>query len=222
MIKVTYIAHSGFFAELDDRALLFDYWKGSVPHTDKPLYVFASHRHHDHFNKEIMSFDCKKIILSNDIRAVPTPNTVKLGANKSIEIDGMHIKTLRSTDEGVAFIVECGGLTLYHAGDLNDWYWEGEDEQWNAKMTENYRSIIKKGFADIDRVDIAFLPVDPRQGELCGRGADFFLDNVKTGAVFPMHFWEDYAAAKRYAQKRKERVFAASNTNECFDLKEMT
>lgn len=219
MILVTYIEHSGVMTQLEDRALLFDYFRGDIPKTDKPLYIFSSHRHRDHFNKKIMDMPCKKIILSNDIRAVPTENTIKLGPNKTAEIDGMLVKTLRSTDEGVAFIVEYKGKIIYHAGDLNDWYWKGEDDAWNAKMTESYRNIILKGFSDINAADIAFLPVDPRQEEYCGRGADFFLDNVKARHIFPIHFWGDYRAIEKYRRTRSENIYKITQAPQAFIIK---
>ena len=51
-MKVTYIHHSSFMAELEHAALLFDYFEGEIPAVegDKPLFVFASHRHGDHFS----------------------------------------------------------------------------------------------------------------------------------------------------------------------------
>ena len=50
-MKITYIHHSSFMAELEHTALLFDYFEGDIPEIpeDKPLFVFASHRHGDHF-----------------------------------------------------------------------------------------------------------------------------------------------------------------------------
>ena len=42
---------------------------------------------------------------------------------------GAEIRTLRSTDEGVAFVVHYAGKTIYHAGDLNWWHWEGEPDE---------------------------------------------------------------------------------------------
>ena len=49
-MTITYINHSGFFVELDTVCLLFDWWKGELPELpDKPLLVFVSHRHADHF-----------------------------------------------------------------------------------------------------------------------------------------------------------------------------
>lgn len=55
-MKITYIHHSSFMAELDHAALLFDYFEGEIPevHGDKPLFVFASHRHGDQDRKSVV------------------------------------------------------------------------------------------------------------------------------------------------------------------------
>ena len=50
------------------------------------------------------------------------------------------------------------GLEIYHAGDLNHWYWDGEDPQWNKNMTKAYREEIAKMHGR--KADIAFLPLD--------------------------------------------------------------
>ena len=41
-MKITYIHHSSFMAELDHAVLLFDYFEGNIPETDreKPLFVY--------------------------------------------------------------------------------------------------------------------------------------------------------------------------------------
>ena len=49
-MKVTFILHSCYHVELEGCCLLFDYYEGEVPESDKPLYVFASHSHEDHFS----------------------------------------------------------------------------------------------------------------------------------------------------------------------------
>ena len=53
--NITYIDHSGFFMELPHVAFLFDYYQGGIPSApkDKPMVVFVSHRHQDHYNPEI-------------------------------------------------------------------------------------------------------------------------------------------------------------------------
>lgn len=52
-MKVTYIHHSSFLVETDENYFLFDYFEGELPEfkEDKPLLVFASHRHGDHFHR---------------------------------------------------------------------------------------------------------------------------------------------------------------------------
>ena len=52
-MKVTFLYHSSYFVEMDTCCLLFDYYQGDIPQVDKPLYVFASHSHGDHFSPVI-------------------------------------------------------------------------------------------------------------------------------------------------------------------------
>lgn len=62
---LTYIFHSGFVLEMERSILVFDYWldpsgvMDGVLRSGKPLYVFSSHFHEDHFTKEI--FEWKKL-----------------------------------------------------------------------------------------------------------------------------------------------------------------
>ena len=73
MMKITYLAHSGFLAETEEETFLFDYYKGDLPRMNpqKKLLVFASHAHYDHYNPQI--FELRKdvttvrFILSSDI-----------------------------------------------------------------------------------------------------------------------------------------------------------
>ena len=37
----------------------------------------------------------------------------------------VDIRAFKSTDQGVAFLASLEGRTIYHAGDLNNWVWEG-------------------------------------------------------------------------------------------------
>ena len=56
-MKVTYLNHSGFLLEWKNSYFLFDYYKGELPelNSEKDVFVFCSHSHHDHFNPEIFS-----------------------------------------------------------------------------------------------------------------------------------------------------------------------
>ena len=54
-MKITFLYHSSFLVELSRCTLLFDWYGGPVPEHDpgKPLYVFASHHHGDHYAPDI-------------------------------------------------------------------------------------------------------------------------------------------------------------------------
>ena len=146
-MKITYIGHSGFLAETEHVLLLFDYYQGEIPALpgDKTLYVFASHRHRDHFNPEVFGLTQKHpgrmYVFSSDIWRSRVPeaekgNLVSLKPRQEWQDDRIRVMTLKSTDEGVAFLVYADGRTFYHAGDLNDWRWEEEPENWNRQMQD--------------------------------------------------------------------------------------
>ena len=154
-MKITYIHHSAFLVETESVYLLFDYFQGNLPELSekKPLYVFASHRHPDHFSKVIFELEEKhpKIhyILAFDIWSKRVPESCKgktefLNPGQVLDDGTLKVEGFKSTDEGVAFWCSVDGLEIYHAGDLNHWYWDGEDPQWNKNMTKAYREEIAK------------------------------------------------------------------------------
>lgn len=218
-MKITYIAHSGFLVELEHTALLFDYYQGELPEIscEKNLFVFASHRHPDHFNPEIfrLAKGRKQVffVLSHDIWKSRVPEeqreqTVHLKPGTDWEAKDLSVHTLRSTDEGVAFIVRTESRILYHAGDLNDWRWEGEPEDWNRRMGENFRKFTEplRG----RRFDAVFVPLDPRQEQNYTLGMDYVLSLVgknsggSVGKVYPMHCWDDYGIIDRWLSEHPD------------------
>lgn len=208
--KVTYIKHSGFLVELEDRYLLFDYWQGDLPVLDyrKKLYIFSSHVHRDHYTKNIFKFEnlCEEVqyILSFDIRKGSSfwkaaEKVSFLNAGEDRVIDDMEIRTLKSTDEGVAFLVKTNGRSIYHGGDLHWWHWPGDPDDLNEVRRDEYQKQIAllKG----EKIDCAFVVLDPRQEEAGGWGMDYFLQHVKSRYVFPMHCWEKYSLIREYKEK---------------------
>lgn len=63
-MTLRYIFHSGFLLETEQSILIFDYWMDPAnvvesfiyPSGSKHVYVFASHFHEDHFNKDIFKW----------------------------------------------------------------------------------------------------------------------------------------------------------------------
>ena len=217
-MQVTYIDHSGFLVESEACYYIFDYYKGELPtlDKDKEVIVFCSHFHQDHFNPQIfeilndmgMNYQA---VLAKDINKRKYPAGVKITTayhDKTYILDnGTQVSTLLSTDSGVAFIVKAKSGTIYHAGDLNDWYWEGEPDADNRQMTSRYRAEIDK--LQGIHFDVAFVPLDPRQEDHYADGMIYFLENVECEAVFPMHYWDEPKAIDRFIAeypKYKSRI----------------
>lgn len=146
-MRLTYIFHSGFVLEAEQSILVFDYWMdpadvmASVLQSKKPIYVFSSHFHEDHFTREIFEWRKRKknvtYILSKDIlrHRRASKERLRVGEQSSgMDADAwlakgaswsdglVSVKALGSTDSGVSWIVETEGKRIFHAGDLNNWY----------------------------------------------------------------------------------------------------
>lgn len=215
-MKITYIYHSGFFVELQEHVLIFDYYKGKLPKWDgkKSILFFASHEHHDHFDMSIFDYNSQyekihyflsadmkfsdKYLERNGVLPSVKERINYIGKNQSVGWEDIQIETLRSTDEGVAFLVNAEGKRIYHAGDLNWWHWEGEDASWNRQMEMDY----KKEMAKIRgrHFDAAFVPLDVRLEEAYDWGLKEFLKNADADKVFPMHMWDHYEAVSKFKQ----------------------
>ena len=199
-MKITYISHSGFLVETQTCYYIFDYYKGDLPKLDplKPVLVFSSHAHGDHYNPEIfkilhsMGMQSVTAVLSKDIPENKYPDQVpciKVTFHQTYNLPyDTQTETLLSTDEGVAFLIRCPEGTLYHAGDLHDWVWEEETDQYNRQMTGSYHHEID--LLKNKEIDIAFIPLDPRQEKDYARGMLYFLNKVSVKKIYPMHYWE--------------------------------
>lgn len=213
-MKAYYIAHSGFALETEDKVFIFDYVEGELPDVSpkKHWYVFASHVHGDHFSEKIFQLkqgmDNILFLLSSDIPQEKTEKTLRnhmifMKPWEKIMVDGMWVETLKSTDEGVAFLLTLpDGQTIYHAGDLNDWIWEEETKEWNEKMEKSYDMILEK--LKGRHIHFAFVPVDPRLKTHACDGAEHLLERVKVDRIIPMHCWENYGIIDELKEKTKQ------------------
>lgn len=225
MMKVTYIDHSGFLLETETASFLFDYYKGSLPqiNPEKPFLVFVSHKHGDHYNPKIFELIKKypqiQYILSKDVpvkwallkygeQGISLEEHIHIMSKNTIQdmvlFNGKHlvIETLKSTDTGVAYLITDHDHVYYHAGDLNLWTWEGESKQYNNNMTSAYYRELEK--LKDKKIDVAFVPLDPRQEKDAFSGIESFLEYTESTCVFPMHFWGDYDIIRRFLTKHPE------------------
>ncbi|MBP7175622.1 MAG: MBL fold metallo-hydrolase [Thermoclostridium sp.] len=240
--QIWYLFHSGYAVKYGSRLLIFDYYNNRAEkqktdltggifdpfaHSDEEIFVFASHKHGDHFNPVILSWEKQHpklhYILSDDI-SVPrdVKNVLSVSAEKAYTFSGISIRTLTSTDEGLAFLVKMDDLTLYHAGDLHWWHWDGEPDPWNPDMEKKYKQQIAK--LKNTAIDIAFIAVDPRQEEFSHLGISWFLQEVRCPHVFPMHFGKDYSIMEVLRNHPEikpwlSRIHPVSERGQCFLMK---
>ena len=214
-MNVTYIHHSSFLIETEACYYLIDYYQGSILalNPSKPVIVLASHKHHDHYQKIVfsilkdMGMQSIYAVLSRDIPAGARPEDVPcllVSAGKRYELpQGQELVTFRSTDVGVAFLIQDGQELFYHAGDLNDWVWSEEPEADNQRMTEKYQKQIDLLARELDgrTLTAAFVVLDPRQEQDYDRGMLYFLQHTSCGCVYPMHYWEQPQIMARFLRE---------------------
>jgi len=215
-MKIKYIHHSGFIIEDTDCALMIDccgLTKESAELREcsgRRLYVLASHVHGDHFDRSIMSFQSPQIkwILSDDIQKKISPRSGIhfLAKGDVYRDDRVTIKAYGSTDEGVSFYIETGGKKIFHAGDLNNWHWNEEETPKDAAKNEKwFLDELALIAGEVPELDAAMFPVDPRLGRDYTRGAEQFLDSIRTGLFIPMHFWDNIDAARAFKNEAEQR-----------------
>ena len=237
-MRVTYLAHSGFLIELSAVSLLFDWWKGSLPPLPegKPLLVFVSHGHEDHFDPHIFALDDGtrevRFLLGKGIHlgkgsmakwgvSEATAGKCRLvrGGDDFEALPGVRVEALRSTDAGVAYLVTAEGKTIYHAGDLHWWHWEGEPRIDNANMAANFKRFTEplRG----RRIDLAMVPLDGRLKAAEDWGLCRLLELADLRTVLPMHQWEDCSPTERFLQKHPEwagRILPVTQEGQSWEL----
>lgn len=222
-MKVWYCHHSGVAVKTQRHLLLFDLFGEALEPKegqglqqgyfdpkeaeDQNTIVFVSHEHEDHFDPRIFSFRDKikriEYVLPEELDEIFSP-AVFVHPHMQVNLPDCRITTLDSTDIGVAYLVETDGKLIYHAGDLNRWHWEGEEEAFNKDQELRYRREMEYLAKQLDgrEIDLAFVPLDPRQEENCILGLQELLCHVRVKQVVPIHFWGDFTA-DRYLKSKE-------------------
>lgn len=229
-IAVEYLGGSGFLVSLGDTGMLFDASehgsdKRRLPEKEtlsafERLYVFVSHHHEDHFSTIIYDLCGPNAvyILGED---VPEPHRgVRMKPGEERGFGPVTVKAFGSTDAGVSFLVDYKGIKLFHAGDLNLWHWRDENSITQIKEAETafYACVAP---IPQDEIDVAFFPVDPRQGSMYDAGAGYFVMTVKPKILIPMHFQGRPDIALRFSvtgETKYTQVVALQQPGEHIDL----
>ena len=200
---------------------------------DKAVFVFVSHAHEDHYDRRILSWaklPNVRYVLSFDVRTEAgfeaatstwgSWSTCGRGSRPTWNrptAARLTIQTLRSNDEGVAFLVKADGKTIYHAGDLNWWHWNGEPDAFNADIEKSYTTEINrlKG----EKIDVAFVPADLRLQDKYFWAVNYFLKTVGAKRLFPMHFWGRFDVCTMLRQLGYgETIAEITQENEKFEI----
>ena len=177
---VVHYYHSGFSVASGDTLLVFDYWRGEDMELteDRQLseeqirsfpnvVVFISHEHIDHLDPIVFTWkDLTNVsyIVSSDMPVGTRGKRMAPGDTYS-PVPGVDVTAYDSTDLGVSFLVDFNGLRVFHAGDLNFWHWREESSMQDIEEADaEFRNVVST--ISGQDIDIAFFPVDPRQGAM--------------------------------------------------------
>lgn len=225
-MKITHIYHSGFMVENDDFILIFDCinplesFISKNQFESKDIYIFVSHGHGDHFNKSILNWHKKNkdiiYILSSDIMNKSNKENICItDPYGEIELDDITVQTYGSTDKGVSFLVKTDGYNIFHAGDLNWWHWKDNSKEKQDIEAEDFKKEVEK--LKGEKIDIAFIPVDPRLEEYYYFAAEYFIQTIKPKYLIPMHFTKEFNITKKLKQKLSKyetKIITINKVNE--------
>lgn len=202
-MRITFLGYSSFLVDTGGHLLLFDYAPRRLRRESDPLLrrllagrhctVFVSHAHPDHFDPAIYDLPDCSYVVSED---TPAQRGAQIAAPDTMFVfDGLSIRTFRSTDLGVAYLLRADGKILYHAGDLNWWHWDEASEEENAAMKQAFLAQAEKLVRA--PIDLAFLTADPRQKDAWLWGFDHLLREGRIAHAVPMHFWNIKSTPQR-------------------------
>ena len=213
-LLITHYYHSGFSVASRHTLAVFDYWRGErgelAPDkqiTPKQLkrydnvFVFISHEHIDHLDPVVFTWNEHgnvSYIVSSDMPVGTRGKRMAPGDTLKLS-DELSVTAFDSTDLGVSFLADFCGIRVFHAGDLNFWHWREEStmqeiEEADAEFRKAVQPISK------EKIDVAFFPVDPRQGTMYEAGANYFILAAKPRILIPMHYFHRADTAVDYAR----------------------
>lgn len=167
---------------------------------------------HESANKKRLYFRLRRkplYLLSYDVvkrrRIFPALPAAVLRPGHHYEDDNLELHAYRSTDIGISMALRLKadeqGETLFHCGDLNNWYFseEGEGPEHLKVSLQQMEGLFLSVVRELEKVypdglqHLCF-PVDPRLGKDMLRGATQWLYEIPANNFYPMHFWGKYEA----------------------------
>ena len=238
IITVSFFRQSSFAVAVGKTLLIFSYRE--LPEDEMPLnsrmsdqdlagfgniLVFVPRNSAEHYDDTIFSWKPSFPItyfLSSDLKdAAPKDRKVHfVKENDEINIAGVSVRVCGSTDAGVSFLANVGGVRVFHAGDLNLWHWREENTpQATARAEADFYATVKS--IPHDDLDICMFPLDPNQGGFYDAGANHIIMALKPRVFFPMHWGRRTEIANDYARRMHTRhttVYALTGMRETVQI----
>ena len=208
MLLIRFIYHSCFAVETDTALVVLDYSKDDADGSlhkliesrgARQLYFVVSHFHEDHYNAEVLDFADARLLVSYDTqkrRRIPKELPMAImRPGDTYEDENLRLNALRSTDVGISSLITLpDGTTIYHAGDNNNWYFPHDEEEHIRCSVDEMEGMFMSNLREVRNlvksVDHVMFPIDPRLESEMLRGACQWLQQIKTGHLYPMHTWD--------------------------------
>jgi ankyrin repeat protein/L-ascorbate metabolism protein UlaG (beta-lactamase superfamily) len=197
---IWYLKHSGWALKTKSALLVFDYWDNDAAPDRKLLanghidpaelkdlkvYVFVTHEHADHNDKQIL--DWKKTIPGIQyilgFEGETAEGVISMAPRTERKIGDLTVTTIKANDAGVGFAVKVDGLTIFHAGDHSN----NTIEMAGNDFFPEIDYLAERGI----RPDISFFlnayGCGSTNPEAFQKGIFYAVDKLKIKAVLPMH-----------------------------------
>lgn len=217
MFAIYHLYHSGVAIEYKEDLFIFDYFNDQAEDIKnslssgvicrkvlkeyKNIYVFVSHQHQDHYNPVIFQWKVFNpntyYILSDDIKPGNQDNVFFVEKDDSFILNNLKVSVYGSTDLGVSYLVELDGKSVFHAGDLNWWCWDSFSKEQLKEEEKGFKEEVEN--LKEKKIDIAFVPVDPRLGRNYYLAGEYFIETIKPSLFIPIHFADEYSITEKFA-----------------------
>jgi len=199
--RIRYLEHAGWAVETSGRLLIFDYarrvsrdaderslergWIAPDALAGRPVVVFISHAHGDHYDPGILMWAnrVEELTFVFGWQGPAGPKRVMAADHEPrVLAPGITVSAVQHAFDGIpesAFLVQTDGLVIYHSGDhasLSD----PPDPQFAAN--------IDRLAQQVERVDVAFMSIfGGGAGRWVNAGDRYTIERLRPKAVFPMH-----------------------------------
>ncbi|MBN2795898.1 MAG: MBL fold metallo-hydrolase [Clostridia bacterium] len=190
-MRIKHLYHSGVLLENEDCIILVDAIKHIPNYKHQRIFCFVTHSHGDHYASDILKlkdFNNVTYIVSEDVPYIEDAIVVKKG--HEMKLDLMSFKVFGTTDLGVSYLIGFEDYNIFHSGDLNWWHWPENTVEKQLDEKRQYEEEIKELLGE--KIDYAFVPVDPRLKEGSRFAMDYFIEKLHPNVFIPIHFGSQY------------------------------